>query len=277
MSDQLAASVKAKLDAINAKKAGNKKNHLWKPPTGTSVVRIIPYRHASDPLIELHFHFDMNTSFPILCPAKSIGGDNRCPICEFAQSLLTSKTGKKGKDSPEWLLFRKIQAQQRAHAPIVVRGQEKEGFKFWGVSYGIYTSLVTLFNDKSYGDLSNELTGRDLIVDRSAPDKQFIYGKVSFRPDGDRSKLSDDVAWVKQLVASVPPILDEFTILSYNQLDDILKKFMSVTTSGKNEEGHSEETNENDVDDEVSTKSSAAPDLSQINDLLKDLSIKGKK
>ena len=131
-------------------------SNLWKPQPGTQVLRIVPYKfNADNPFIELYFHYDLggkNYLSPI-----SFGRPD--PIEEFAQKL--KSTGSKD----DYRLGKKIEAKMRTFAPVVVRGEENQGVKFWGFGKTVYQELLSIIADPDYGDRSDPINGRDISVE----------------------------------------------------------------------------------------------------------------
>ena len=103
----------------------NRTSNLWKPSPGTTQVRIVPYKHNKDnPFIELFFHYDLGRK-SYLSP-MSFGRPD--PIEEFSQKLKSSG------NKEDYRLARKIESKMRTFAPVVIRGEENQGVKFWGLS-----------------------------------------------------------------------------------------------------------------------------------------------
>ena len=106
------------LDAIKNKlnqltKTDEKKNNLWKPESGKTRVRIVPYVHRKEnPFLELYFHYDI-AKRSMLSP---ISFGNADPIVEFADKL--KKTG----DKDEWIMGRKIEPKMKQ----IVASKKKE-------------------------------------------------------------------------------------------------------------------------------------------------------
>ena len=134
----------------------NKNIKLMETSTGYSSVRIVPYKFNKDnPFIELYFHYDLggkNYLSPI-----SFGRPD--PIEEFAQKL--KSTGSKD----DYRLGRKVEAKMRTFAPVVVRGEESQGVKFWGFGKTVYQELLSIIADPDYGDITDATNGRDVAVE----------------------------------------------------------------------------------------------------------------
>ena len=60
-----------------------------------------------------------------------------------------------------WLKGRKMQPKLRTYVPIIVRGKEEEGVKFWGFGVQVYEQLMAALNEPDYGDITDLVNGYD--------------------------------------------------------------------------------------------------------------------
>lgn len=249
MSTSIIASVKAKLQNLTEDEKGKNK---WKPPLNEEVsIRILPYKHGSDPFNELYFHYDLGEDPGYaLCPKMTLGGDNKCPICEFAQATISQKTDDQKKQDENYTIFKKFKAKLRTYIPIIIRGKESEGVKFWGISKTSYVSIMQFWVDPDYGDMSNPLSGRDLKVKALPKSKEHIYGSVSIRPAANQSKLSDDGEFAVSLIKTVPEVSSVFKLYTYNELKSILEKLLSFDTKTESTITESTITEESELDND---------------------------
>ena len=133
----------------------NRTSNLWKPSPGNQIVRIVSYKFNKDnPFIELYFHYDLggkNYLSPI-----SFGRPD--PIEEFIQKL--KGTGSKD----DYRLGKKVRKKMRTYT-VVVRGEESQGVKFWGFGKTVYQELLSIIADPDYGDITDQVSGRDVAVE----------------------------------------------------------------------------------------------------------------
>jgi hypothetical protein len=253
-SDKVLSSVKAKLDAMTNQQ--KKQTLIFRPPRGQEVsIRIIPYRHGSDPFNELYFHYDIGAIKTIICPhTAGLSGD--CPLCDYAKFLLQGE-----KSDKTVALYKRLRSRMRAYIPVIVRGQEGDGVKFWGVGQNTYKSIGQLFVDAEYGDISDPIKGRDLKVMATGPTPQFIYGQVQVRPAANPSPLSNDSAKAKEIIVNCPNVFDAFQKFTKEEITDALEKF--------NAEGDSTATSEVAVSDEVDETNTG--ELNDINEMFKEI------
>ena len=50
----------------------------------------------------------------------------------------------------------------RTYAPVVVRGEESQGVKFWGFGKTVYQELFHN-SHPDYGDITDQVSGRDVL------------------------------------------------------------------------------------------------------------------
>ena len=208
-------AIKAKLNQLN--KTDDKKNNVWKPEAGKTRVRIVPYVHRKDnPFLELYFHYDISKK-SMLSP---ITFGNADPIVEFADKL--KKTG----DKEDWLMGRKIEPKMRTYVPVIIRGKESEGVKFWGFGKTIYTELLSIISDADYGDITDLMNGRDIDVEFTPADAPGTYPKTAIRVKPNTQPATEDKE-IAQKIMNQPEITDLFPEPSYDELEKALAEWMN--------------------------------------------------
>jgi len=208
-------AIKAKLNQLN--KTDDKKNNVWKPEAGKTRVRIVPYVHRKDnPFLELYFHYDISKK-SMLSP---ITFGNADPIVEFADKL--KKTG----DKEDWLMGRKIEPKMRTYVPVIIRGKESEGVKFWGFGKTIYTELLSIISDADYGDITDLMNGRDIDVEFTPAEGAGAYPKTAIRVKPNTQPATEDKE-IAQKIMNQPEITDLFPEPSYDELEKALAEWMN--------------------------------------------------
>jgi hypothetical protein len=195
-----------------------KSDLLWKPTPGKHQVRIVPYKFRPDnPFIELYFHYNVNNK-TYLSPV-SIG--NPDPINEFADRL--KQTG----DKEDWKAGKNMEPKLRTFVPIIVRGKENEGVKFWGFGKTVYQELLAYIADPDYGDITHPTTGRDVTIEyTSAKDAGTSYPTTTIRVKPNQSPISDNMNLAKKLVGEQSEITDIYSVLSYDELQKVLETWL---------------------------------------------------
>ena len=142
------------------------------------------------PFIELYFHYDLggkNHLSPI-----SFGRPD--PIEEFAQKLKSSG------NRDDYRLGKKLEAKMRTFAPVIVRGEEKQGVKFWGFGKTVYQELLSIIADPDYGDITDATGGRDIGIDRQTPaEAGNQYGKTTIRVKPNQTTITDDSKMLEKI------------------------------------------------------------------------------
>jgi len=200
-----------------------KSDLLWKPTPGKHQVRIVPYKFRPDnPFIELYFHYNVNNK-TYLSP---ISFGNADPINEFADKLKQMGT------KEDWKAGKNMEPKLRTFVPIIVRGKENEGVKFWGFGKTVYQELLAYIADPDYGDITHPSEGRDITIEyTSAKDAGTSYPTTTIRVKPNKSQITDDMALAKKLVSEQSEITDVYSVLSYDELQEVLKNWLSGESS----------------------------------------------
>ena len=209
-------------------------SNLWKPQQGNQVIRIVPYKFNKDnPFIELYFHYDLGGK-NYLSPV-SFGRPD--PIEEFAQKL--KSTGSKD----DYRLGKKIEAKMRTFAPVVVRGEESQGVKFWGFGKTVYQELLSLIADPDYGDISDPVNGRDVaVVFKTAEETGKSFPTTSIRVKPNQTSITEDASLMENIMESQKEITEIYKELSYDELTDALNEYLTGESSEEEETSEAVET-----------------------------------
>jgi|TARA_R110000824_G_scaffold107300_1_gene253520 hypothetical protein len=212
----------------------NRTSSLWKPQPGKTQIRIVPYEFNKDnPFIELFFHYNLNNR-SYLSPI-SFGRPD--PIEEFAQKLRASG------NKEDYQLSRKLEAKMRTFAPVVVRGEEKQGVKFWGFGKTVYQELLSIIADPDYGDITDPVNGRDVVVEfLSAEETGASFPKTNIRVKPNQTAVSDEPE-ILELVKKQKDIRDIYQEQSYDDMTEVLNEWLNPD----------EKSSEEDTSDTVST------------------------
>ena len=235
-------AIKKRLNQLQT--TNNRTSSLWKPQPGKTQIRIVPYALNKDnPFIELFFHYNLNNR-SYLSPI-SFGRPD--PIEEFAQKL-------KGSGSKEdYQLSRKLEAKMRTFAPVVVRGEESQGVKFWGFGKTVYQELLSIIADPDYGDITDPVNGRDVVVEFiTAEESGASFPKTNIRVKPNQTPISDEPE-VLERVKTQQDIKEIYQELSYEDLTEVLNEWLNP-----NEEESKEEETESVSASEISSAKSVS-------------------
>ena len=230
--------------------------NLWKPQPGKTQIRILPYKLNSDtPFIELFFHYDLGGK-SYLSPT-SFGRPD--PIEEFADKL------KQSGNREDWRMGKKLEAKLRTFAPVVVRGEEQGGTKFWGFGKTVYQELLSFIADPDYGDISDPINGRDVVVEfKTAEETGASFPKTSIRVKPNQTPITENKAVLTNLLDDQKDIREVYNELSYDELAEALGDWLSP---GEEEET----TTKTDTNVPASTLKSAVSSTSNVTDAFDDL------
>ena len=223
------------LDAIKSRLnqlQNTQTNAFWKPQPGKSQIRIVPYKFdKNNPFSELFFHYSLVPNKTVLSPLSYGRPD---PVQQFADKL--KSTGNKD----EWIQGKRIEPKMRTFVPVVVRGEESEGVKFWGFGKTVYQELLGIIADPDYGDISDSMTGRDIVVERQTPaEAGNQYGKTTIRVKPNVTALSEDSDQLTKLLDEQPELKELYNEPTFDELKSHLSNFL----------------NPSDATDETSTES----------------------
>lgn len=200
-----------------------KSDAIFKPANGKSQVRIVPYKFNKDiPFIELYFHYNINNK-TYLSP-MSFGRPD--PIVEFAEKL--KRTG----DTDDWKAGKKMEPKLRTFVPVIVRGKESEGVKFWGFGKTVYQDILGYIADPDYGDITDPMTGRDIVLEvMSAEESNASYPTTTIRVKPATTKLADTPEQIQQLLDGQKEITELYSELSYAELKSVLENWLNPSAA----------------------------------------------
>ena len=217
---------------------------LWKPKEGTQTVRIVPYKFNPDsPFIELKFYYNLGGNH-YLAPCTFGKPD---PILEVIESL------RNGGSNEEKEIAAKLNPTSRTYAPIIVRGLEHEGVKFWGFGVTVYKQLLKLMTNPKYGDITSWSEGRDIEVEfhKESKKKDIKTGKsfpeTTILCDPGVSPVVEPTRRdLMEKLKDQTDILTIFPLKSYDELKDAVERWL-----------HPEDSTESDGDVAAETATSS--------------------
>ena len=238
-------AIKSKLATLQS--TTSTKENFWKPEPGKQVVRIVPYKHNKDnPFIELFFHYNLGNNKTYLSP-MSFGRPD--PVAEFADKL--KSTGNKD----EWIQGKRLEPKMRTFAPVIVRGKESEGVKFWGFGKTVYQELLGVIADPDYGDITDATNGRDIGIDRQTPaEAGNQYGKTTVRVKPNQTTITDDATLLTSIMDNQSDLVELYTEPTYDELKEVLQNYLNP--SDETETSAPTNTTEK-VAEQTATKSTA--------------------
>ena len=214
-------SIRKRLNQLQT--TSNRTSNLWKPQPGKQIIRVLPYKHNKDnPFIELFFHFGLNSK-TYLSPITFGRPD---PIEEFAQKLKTSG------NREEYQMARKLEAKMRTFAPVIVRGEEGQGVRFWGFGKTVYQELLSVIADPDYGDITDPINGRDVLVEfKTAEEIGASFPKTTIRVKPNQTPIVEDKAKLEGILDNQKDITELYQELSYEELTNVLNAWLNPEAS----------------------------------------------
>ena len=191
----------------------------WKPTPGKHQNRLVPYKfNKENPFIELLFHYGINNK-TYLSP-QSFGRPD--PIVEFAEKL------KRMGDKEDWKAAKKMEPKLRTFVPVLVRGEEGEGVRFWGFGKTVYQEILGYIADPDYGDITDPNEGRDIVVEIvSAEDSGTSYPVTTIRVKPKESALTDTKELTDKFLNEQKNITELYSELSYAELKSVLEGWLN--------------------------------------------------
>ncbi|MDO8661235.1 MAG: hypothetical protein Q7K43_05060, partial [Candidatus Woesearchaeota archaeon] len=147
---------------------------------------------------------------------------------EFAEKLRT--TGNKD----DYKLSRVLEPKLRTFTPVVVRGEEDNGVKFWGFGKTVYQELLGFIADPDYGDITDPAHGRDITVEfKSAEETGKSFPTTSIRVKPNQSLLVETKEAFQKILETQKDITEIYKELSYEELQAVLKNWLTPENQDK--------------------------------------------
>ncbi len=209
--------MRAKLNKL--KNTNRASDNLWKPEEGKQTIRIVPSAVSPDnPFVELYFHYINGKTY--LSP-RTYGRPD--PIADFADKLRS--TGQK----EDWQSSREFAPKMRTYVPIIVRGKESDGVKWWAFGKTVYTELLAVIADPDYGDITDPQTGRDVVVEFTPQDKSDTqFAKTAIRCKPNQTPITTDADLLSKILTQQPDINSLYQEPSSEELKNVLQNYLNI-------------------------------------------------
>lgn len=249
--------ISSKLEQLTTPKGGgsgqkmDRSQYFWKAQLGKQQIRVVPsVVNKDNPFQEVYFHYGIGNRTMI----SPINFGEKDPIVEFAKEL------RKTSEPENWRLAKKLEPKMRVFAPVVVRGEEEKGARYWEFGKQIYQELLSLANDEDIGDFTDTSNGFDMTVEVVQGNP---YPQTSVRVKPKQTPLSDDNDAVEKWTTEQPELFKYFKKYSYDEMKEALAGFLNP-----------EESQESTPLD-TAKPSSGADDIRNGNPLPNDVETKG--
>ena len=151
------------------------------------------------------------------------------PIAEYGTSLWNEGTDASKEAA------KRFWPKMRVFAPVVVRGEEDKGVRWWGFSRTTYQALLDVVLDPEYGDITDTEKGTDIRIDYGKKSGQ-AFPTTDVRPMRRTSPLAKTEEEVNTLLESIKTADEIFDVASYEDCEKVLNETLGDTdTSSTNE------------------------------------------
>ena len=205
----------------------------YKPVAGEQVVRIVPFKNDKTwPIIdvELHSYDAFKKNIPSLRNFQE-----KDPIIDFRKRVFDQGTEEEKAD------IKKFAPKVSRFVQVIVRGQEGLGVRLWELK-GSYQALVNILNkEEHYGDITDIVEGRDLILDGVSETKVIGGKSVTFvtagiTPSGKASPLSKDASQVEEWLENQHIPLEQYKKYNFDEIYAMLESYLTPDDGVDNEE-----------------------------------------
>ena len=228
----------------NGKSSSDFKKNFWKPPSGEkSVIRIVPYKHNKDvPFTALYFYFGIDK--PRMLALSNF--DESDPILEFASQL------RKTNDPDNIALAKKLFPKMRILAPVLVRGEEDKGVRFWEFGKMVYQELLGVMMDEDYGDITDIAAGRDITVEViPSSETGKMYDTTTVRVKPVQSPLTKKGEDAEEYLENQKNAVELFNKYSFDEMKASLQKYLSPSEEKETVEATEPEKGKVDLDSKI--------------------------
>jgi hypothetical protein len=156
----------------------------------------------------------------------------------------------------------------RCYAPIIVRGKESEGVKFWGFGKQVYQELLSFMADPDYGDISDPVTGRDITIEfKSKEQTGKDFPETSIRVKPNQTPVTQDKGVIEKL-GQQPKVTEIFKEYSYDEIENLLKAWLDPESAPEAPAAPAKATNANKSNLEASAAVATVDDVASAFDNL---------
>lgn len=205
-------------------------DNFWKLTPGKKhEVRLLKYKHSDDtlPFTELYFYFGIGKPRMI----SLVNYDEADPIMEFASEL------RKTNEEDNKKLAKKLNPKMRVFAPVIVRGEEDKGVRFWEFGPQAYTELLQYMDDEDYGDITDVKNGFDIKLEQiPAEQSGKAYPTTTIKLKPRTTPLSADAKQAEDWLENQPNVKKLYTKVEYDDMKTALMEWVKPKLEGGGEE-----------------------------------------
>ena len=139
-------------------------------------------------------------------------------------------------------MAKKLMAKQRFYAPVLVRGEEEKGVRWWSFGKKAYQQLLSLVLNPEYGDITDIETGTDIVLKYTVPpptppgQQRTEWPETILTPRRRSSVLCDDAVGgtdrCAELLDNIPNLDDVFIRKTPEEIQVMLDEWLSGDSEG---------------------------------------------
>jgi hypothetical protein len=149
-------------------------------------------------------------------------------------------------------LAKKLYPKMRIFAPVIVRGEEDKGVRFWEFGKMVYQELLGVMMDEDYGDITDIAAGRDITVEViPARETGKMYDTTTVRVKPVQSALADSAETVESLLENQKNVIELFTKYSFDEMKESLQKYLQPSEEQETVEATSPVKEKVDLDSKI--------------------------
>ena len=140
---------------------------------------------------------------------------------EFANQL------RKSGDKENMELAKKLYPKLRIFAPVVVRGEEDKGVRFWEFGKMVYQELLGVMADEDYGDITAVQNGRDVTVEViPAAETGKMFNTTTVRVKPNQTPLVEDAKQAESFLTNQKDLVSLFKKYSFEEMKGELQSYL---------------------------------------------------
>jgi hypothetical protein len=149
-------------------------------------------------------------------------------------------------------LAKKLYPKMRTFAPVIVRGEEDKGVRFWEFGKMVYQELLGVMMDEDYGDITDIAQGRDVTVEViPAAETGKMYDTTTVRVKPVQTPLSDSAETVESFLENQKNVIDLFNKYSFDEMKESLQKYLAPSEEQETVEATTPAKEKVDLDSKI--------------------------
>ena len=134
---------------------------------------------------------------------------------------------KKSNDKENIELAKKLWPKFRVFAPVLVRGEEDKGVRFYEFGKMVYQELLGVMADEDYGDITDIQKGRDVTVEViPAAETGKMFNTTTIRVKPNQTPLVDDATKATSLLENQKDLVSLFKKYTFEEMKDELQGWL---------------------------------------------------